>query len=373
MVINRINVDGYKNLENISLDLDPKMNIICGENAQGKTNLIEAIWLCSGCRSFRGTRDKDFIGFEKDSAEVEMTFTDAVRQQEIRFAVNKNSIKDKLVTLNGVKLPLLSRLFGSFKCVVFTPEDLNLIKGAPEVRRTFVDMSISQVKHSYVNALNKYNQALNQRNALLKSLSSGVGDASSLDIWDAQLAKAGAYISVLRYTYSRILNKYTSQLYAKITERREILDLFYRSTVFGKTLAGRTDYDGELAWEYEQKLKASLSNDLRAGFTTIGIHRDDLESYVNGMDVRYFGSQGQSRSVALSMKLAHARVLKAEQGEYPVILLDDVLSELDPKRQQFVLNNIDGMQVIITCCDSRSVTDMKEGRVFTMKNGKAGE
>ncbi len=372
MVINRINADGYKNLENVSLELDPKMNIICGENAQGKTNLIEAIWLCSGCRSFRGTRDKDFIGFTKDSAQVELTFTDSFRQQDIRFAVKKGAIKDKLVTLNGVKLPLLSKLFGSFRCVVFTPEDLNLTKGAPDNRRSFIDMSIAQIKNSYISALNKYNNILFQRNALLKTLSMGYGDDAALEIWDEQLAKTGAYISVLRYTFCITLNKYTSELYNKITNGKENLDLYYQSTVFD-SLQGRTDYDGELAEEYLAKLRSTVANDIRAGYTTVGVHRDDVGAYINGLSVREFGSQGQARSVALSMKLAHAKILKAEQGEYPVMLLDDVLSELDPHRQQFILNNIDDMQVIITCCDSKPITAMKQGKVITMKNGKAGD
>ncbi len=369
MVIDRITADGYKNLENISIRLDPKMNIICGENAQGKTNLIEAVWLCSGCRSFRGTRDKDFIGFTKDAAEVGMVFTDSIRQQEIKFAVKKGAVKDKLVTLNGVKLPLLSKLFGSFRCVVFTPEDLNLTKGSPDNRRSFIDLSVAQIKPSYISALNKYNNILSQRNALLKTLSMGYGDESSLDIWDEQLAKTGAYISVLRYTFCITLNNYTKQLYNYFTNGKENLDLYYQSTIFND-LNGRTDYENGLAEEYLTRLRDSAANDIKAGFTTLGVHRDDLGAFINGLSVREFGSQGQARSAALSMKLAHAKILKAEQGEYPVMLLDDVLSELDPLRQRFVLNNIDDMQVIITCCDSKSVTEMTDGKVFEMKNGR---
>ncbi len=373
MVINRIYVDGYKNLEDSVIEFDPKMNIICGENAQGKTNLIEAIWLCSGCRSFRGTRDKDFIGFNKDYASIELSYTNSVRSEDINIHIKKGSLKDKLVTLNGVKLPLMSKLFGNFRCVVFTPEDLNLTKGSPDNRRSFIDMSVAQIKNSYVNALNKYNNILFQRNALLKNLSMGYGgyDESALDIWDEQLAKTGAYISVLRYTFCITLNKYTNELYNKITNGKEKLELYYQSTIFN-SLQGRTDYDGELAAEYLEKLKSTAVNDIRAGYTTVGIHRDDLGAYINGISVREFGSQGQARSAALSMKLAHAKILKAEQGEYPVMLLDDVLSELDPYRQKFILNNIEDMQVIITCCDSKTITEMKQGKVIRMKNGKAG-
>lgn len=374
MVIDRITADGYKNLEDIDIRLDPKMNIICGENAQGKTNLVEAVWLCSGCRSFRGTRDKDFIGFTKDAAKVGMDFTDSVRSQRIEFEVRRGSVKDKLVALNGVKLPLLSKLFGSFRCVVFTPEDLDLIKGSPDNRRSFADLSIAQVKPSYVNALNKYNMILAQRNAALKSIGRNGFDGSGieyLDVWNEQLVKAGTYISVLRYAFCITLNNYTKPLYSSISNGSENLELYYQSTVFD-SFDGRLNNTEKLEAEYAEKLKASAENDLRAGFTTVGIHRDDIGAYINGLSVRDFGSQGQARSAALTMKLAHAGILKSEQGEYPVMLLDDVLSELDEKRRRFILNNIEDMQVIITCCDEKSVTDMTEGKIFEMKNGRAG-
>lgn len=370
MVIDRITADGYKNLEDIDIRLDPKMNIICGENAQGKTNLVEAVWLCSGCRSFRGTRDKDFIGFTKDAAKVGMDFTDSVRSQRIEFEVRRGSVKDKLVTLNGVKLPLLSKLFGSFRCVVFTPEDLNLIKGSPDNRRSFADLSISQVKPSYISALNKYNMILSQRNAMLKSIGRDGSGEEFLDVWNEQLVKAGTYISVLRYAFCITLDKYTKPLYSSITNGNENLDLYYQSTVF-ENFDGRLNNTEELEAEYAEKLKASAESDMRAGFTTVGVHRDDIGAYINGLSVRDFGSQGQARSTALTMKLAHAEILKAEQGEYPVMLLDDVLSELDEKRRRFILNNIEDMQVIITCCNEKSVTDMTSGKIFRMEKGRA--
>lgn len=368
MIIDSLKVGGYKNLDGVDIALDPKMNIICGENAQGKTNLIEAVWLCSGCRSFRGTRDKDFIGFDKDSAAVEMKFTDSVRTQEICFSVRKGALKDKTVTLNGVKLPLLSKLFGSFRCVVFTPEDLNLTKGSPDNRRSFTDLSIAQIKPSYINALNKYNTVLSHRNALLKSFGADVGH-EQLDIWNEQLAESGAYISVLRNTFCAVLNGKVRNLYNNITDGREALELRYQSTVYDD-LTNETDFKGRLAEEYKRRLEESTEADKRAGFTTVGVHRDDLGAFIDGLPIREFGSQGQARSAALSMKLAHAQIIKDEYGEYPVMLLDDVLSELDPLRQKFILNNINDMQVVITCCDSRTVTDMREGRVFTLKKGR---
>lgn len=370
MIINEVFADGYKNLSDINITLDKRMNILCGDNAQGKTNLIEAVWLCSGCRSFRGSREKEFIGFTKDFADVRMKFTDSFRQQEIRFAAKKGSVKDKIVTLNGVKLPVMSKLFGSFQCVVFTPDDLNLSKGSPDNRRNFADLAISQIKKSYVSALSTYNNVLMQRNAFLKNyLKSGGGDRSSIEIWDEQLAKAGAYISVLRNTYCNKLNYYTNSLYNSIANGKEQLSLYYQSTIY-KDLEGKKEYEGELKEIYLEKLRNSLNDDMRAGFTTVGVHRDDIITEINGQPARYLGSQGQSRSIAIVMKLAQAEILKSESNEYPVMLLDDVMSELDAGRQRFILNSIENMQVLITCCDERFISEMTGGKVFILENGR---
>lgn len=369
MMITHVFADGYKNLSGADIYPHERMNVITGSNAQGKTNFIEVLWLMSGCRSFRGTRDRDFIGFDKDKAEIRVSFKDSTREQEICFCVRKDSVRDKNITLNGVKLPLLSRLFGSLKCVVFTPEDLVIAKGSPENRRSFIDLSASQLKRSFVYALNKYDGLLSQRNALIKEISFGRGSAADLDVWDMQLAKTGAYISVIRDTYCNNLNIYTNSLYNKITEGKENMELYYQSTVY-KNLEGRTDHEGELADIYYKKLKCNIPDDIRAGYTLCGIHRDDVITRINGISAREFGSQGQQRSAALVMKLAQARIISDQTGEAPVMLLDDVLSELDAARQRFILENIDGMQVFITCCDSRISGG---GKTFTVDGGKISE
>ena len=254
--------------------------------------------------------------------------------------------------------------------MVFTPEDLDLTKGTPDVRRHFLDLSISQIKPSYINALNKYNTILSHRNALLKSINNlNDEDESCLDIWNEQIAEAGAYISVLRYNFCLLLNEYTKQLYSSVTDGKEKLKTGYHSTVY-EALDGEKDIKGKLKEIYLKKLRSSITTDLKLGFTSAGIHRDDLKININDLPVREFGSQGQARSAALSLKLAHARILKEEYGEDPVMLLDDVLSELDPMRQRFILNNIEDMQVLITCCDSKFITDMRGGKVFIMKKGR---
>lgn len=370
MIVKSIYADGYKNLREVGVDFDPKMNIICGENAQGKTNLIEALWLCTGCRSFRGTRDRDMIRFDGDSAKVSVSFRNSYREQDIEFVLKKKGVKEKSITLNGIRADRLSGLFEEFKCVVFTPEDLNITKGSPDNRRNFLDIAISQIKPSYINALKKYNAVLQQRNALLKSMSGVNGsDVKYLDIWNEQLAEAGAFISVLRYNYCINLNGCAKKLYSSITDSKENLDIYYQSTIYDD-LAGERDFRRKLADMYIKKLKATAEADKKAGFTGAGVHRDDMCAFVNGVSLRDFGSQGQARSAALALKLAHARILKAEQGEYPVMLLDDVLSELDAARRKFILNNIDDMQVIITCCDSKPITELRDGKIFTVKDGR---
>ncbi len=371
MIITHVCADGYKNLSAADIYPHGKMNILCGDNAQGKTNFIEALWLMTGCRSFRGTRDRDFIGFDKDKAQICLEFKDSFRDQKIEFEVKKSSVKEKNITLNGVKIPLLSKLFGNLKCVVFTPEDLALAKGSPDNRRSFIDLSASQLKKSFVYALNKYDGLLGQRNALIKEIAYGRADRSMLDVWDVQLARTGAYISVIRDTYCNNLNSYTESLYNKITDGNENLKLYYQSTIY-KRLDGRTDHEGELFEIYLDKLRNNVDDDIRAGYTLCGIHRDDVCALINGLSVREFGSQGQQRSTALAMKIAQAKIIKDQTGDAPVMLLDDVLSELDSGRQRFILENIEGMQVFITCCDSRAVK-AAEGKLFTVSRGSVTE
>ena len=372
MFITHIRADGFKNLKQVDIETDKKLNILCGKNAQGKTNLIEALWLCSGVRSFRNTKDKRMIGIDCDMMSIDVSFQDSVRQQDIHYACIKSNLKEKNVTLNGVKLKAPSKLFGSLNCVVFTPEDLELSKGSPDNRRRFLDLSVAQIKNSYSPLIDKYEAIIDQRNTLLKNIAYGRSDRAELDIWDIQLAKLGAYISVLRYNYTKKLNIFASRLYNEISNGAERLDLFYSSTVYSD-LDGRTDYNGELYEEYYRVLQDNLEDDIRMGFTQRGIHRDDLGGKINGLFVRDFASQGQHRSIALVMKLAQAYILAEEIDDSPCILLDDVLSELDPSRQSFVVSKIHDMQVFITCCDRNFPFELNSGKLFIVENGRIRE
>ena len=370
MVITKLAVDGFKNLKNVEIFPHEKLNIFCGRNAQGKTNLIESIWLCTGVKSFRSTKDKNMISDSGQVMSIDLKFRNSFREQDIRYAMAKPYVKEKSCSLNGVKLKAPSKLFGNLNCVIFTPEDLELAKGSPDNRRQFLDLSVSQIKNSYNQVISKYENLIEQRNILLKNISYGKSKKDELEVWDIQLAQLGAYISLLRYNYTKKLNIYSSKLYDEISEGKEKLEIYYSSTVFD-FLEGRTDYSGDLAKEYLKCLEENLDDDIRTGFTQKGVHRDDLIAKIDGRLTRDFASQGQFRSVALIWKLAQAYILAEEIDDFPCILLDDVLSELDLSRQKFVISKIHNMQVFITCCDMNIPFDSSShGKLFNIEGGR---
>lgn len=365
MIITEFTADGFKNLRNISISPSEGVNVIHGENAQGKTNLIEAIWILSGARSFRGTKEKDMVAFDGEFARLGLKLRDSSREQVIEAVISRNP-RERKITLNGVKQRYLSGLFGALKCVVFTPEDLELSKGSPDNRRDFIDLCVSQIKPAYSKTVAKYENVLLQRNALLKNISLGISSPADLDVWDEQMSRLGAYISVLKYQYTKKLSIFAKKLYDEISNYREDFSLGYLSTVY-QSLEGREDWSGEMAAEYLEMLRRNRNEDIRVGFTSAGIHRDDVGVIINGSLAKDFGSQGQNRSAALAMKLGQAFILNEETSEMPVILLDDVLSELDKSRREFIISKLSGMQVFITCCEPAG---RLKGRRFEMKNGE---
>ena len=366
MIITHIKADGFRNLREIDFTPEPGTNIIFGENAQGKTNLMEAVWIATGEKSFRGAKEKDLIAFDSDKAEIEVGFRDSVREQVISITLSKNP-REKRILLNGVKLKSMSELLGKLLCVVFTPEDLELTKGSPERRRDYLDRCISQIKPLYSGVITRYEKVLAQRNAVLKNIYLGISSRDELDIWDEQLAKPCAYISMMRCAYTDVLNSSASRLYESISRSQEKLQLEYLSTVFNN-LRGRSDYKTAMADEYIELLRSLREEDIRFGFTQAGIHRDDMGVYLDSMPVKDFGSQGQNRSAALCMKLGQARVLYSETGDRPVVLLDDVLSELDKYRREFVMGEFTQSQTFITCCEGERL----KGKSVEMKQGRLG-
>lgn len=365
MIITEFSADRFKNLKNVSLKPSETVNIIHGENAQGKTNLIEAIWILSGARSFRGSKERDLVAFDGDFARLSATVRDFEREQKIEAVISKNP-REKKILLNGIKQRSLSGLFGVLKCVIFTPEDLDLTKGPPENRRDFTDLCISQIKPAYSGTAAKYETVLIQRNTLLKNIAQGISQRNELDVWDEQMARLGAYISVIRYQYVKKLRMFSEKLYSEISGGRESFDLKYCSTVY-ENLEDNSDWSGELSRIYLEMLRKNREEDIRVGFTLAGVHRDDVSVLINRRNAKDFGSQGQNRSAALSMKLAQAYILCEETRDMPVILLDDVLSELDRSRREFIISKLSGMQIFITCCEP--VSRLK-GRRYEMRGGE---
>lgn len=360
MKINALELENYRNIEKLSLTFDD-VNIIYGENAQGKTNLIEAIYLFTGAKSFRGVRDKELIRFGCDFSKLKIDFTNKSRQQTAEIAI-KNK---REATLNGVKKKSPVLLGEELKAVIFSPVHLSMIKDGPGERRKFADSALCQIKSGYRNILKEYNKALAQRNSLLKDIAFNSSLSDMLYIWDKSFAKYGAKIIYQRQKYIEALIPYAKEIFNGLSNGREDIDLI---------LTGAFDYKNLTLDEIENKMMIALQNNRQADMimkiTTIGPHRDDIEILINGKSARKYGSQGQQRSCVLALKLAEASLLREKTQDKPVALLDDVMSELDEGRQDYILNHIKDWQVFITCCDPASVLRLKQGKTFHINEGK---
>ena len=363
MIIKKLKFENFRNLSNGEITPCEKVNVIYGDNAQGKTNLLEAIWLFCGGHSFRGAKENELIHFENNFFRLSMDFYSYERDQsaEIAFSQNKKKIK-----INGVDKNSSSYLTEIFSCVVFSPENMTLVKRGPSLRRKFLDGAISQQRIRYAAALAKYNQIINQRNALLKDIHKHQELKDTLPIWDDSLAITGAIILKERMEYIKELKIYAQKFHDDISSGKEVLSIEYISNAGVKEEDTLSEITEKLRLAYEKSRK----DDYHTGYTNIGPHRDDMEIKINSISAKTFGSQGQQRSAVLSLKLAQAQMLYIKNGEKPVILLDDVLSELDPKRQDFLLNKVDSYQVFVTCCEESNKEQLKNGKVFYINNGE---
>lgn len=368
MRLTRIKIDGFKNLRDIDFLPDEGYNIIAGENAQGKTNLLEAIWLFTGCRSFRGTKEKDYLSFCGDPLRVQIDFHDGRRTQSLVCEMQSGS-REKKLTLNGVPVGKTSSLFEIYHCVAFTPEDIDLITGSPDVRRSFLDLCFSQLHRRGVSAVRRYQMILAQRNAVIRQRLPVSQTEPILDIWDRQLAAVGTYIAMRRESYAERLEEAVSELYGRISGGAETISLGYKSRIFGK----RPVFHDQKAQDYEEiyyeQLKLSRESDTELGFTSCGVHRDEMELLINGVSAREFGSQGQKKSLALALKLSQAQLYGCAKKESPVVLLDDVMGELDRRRQEVVYTIIRDMQVFITTCHDEVLISELDGRRILLRNG----
>ena len=339
MYIDKMKLINFRNYENQEIQFNKNINIIYGDNAQGKTNILEAIFLSSFGKSFRTSKEKELIKFGQDKLMVEANFQKKDRDGKIRIEISSK----KQITVNGIKIKKLSELLGNINIVIFTPEDINILKDGPAGRRRLLDMMIGQLRPNYVHNLNLYMQTLEQRNNYLKQIKEINKPQEMLEIWDEKLAEYGEKVYLYRKEFvDKIINK-INDIHKKITDEKEELKIEYISNCSNKK-------------EYLNLLNERRKLDIIKGFTTKGVHRDDFVIYINNREVGVYGSQGQNRTVILSLKLSELNVVYDEIGEYPILLLDDFMSELDEKRRKNFLENIENTQVIITGTDKVEIS-----------------
>ncbi len=345
MFIKNIKINNFRNYEKQEIEFGNKLNIFYGENAQGKTNILESIFLCSFGKSFRTSKEKEMIKKGKDYTKVVVEYQKKDRDGKIEI----NIANKKIISVNGVKIKKLSELLGNINIVIFTPDDINILKNGPSARRRFLDMMIGQLRSSYVYNLNMYLKTLEQRNNYLKQRN--IND-NMLDIWDEKLTDYGFKIYNYRNEFIKKIKDEIGEIHSEITNEK--INIIYKS-------------DCKDIEEFRKHLLRNREIDKIKGYTSAGAHRDDFKIMINGEDVNVFGSQGQNRTAILSLKLAELKVIYNDIEEYPILLLDDFMSELDEKRISNFLNKIKNIQVIITC--TRNI-DIKNSKSFNVKEGE---
>ena len=357
MIVESLKLQNYRNYEYLNMNFDEKINIIYGDNAQGKTNILESMYVCSTSKSHRGSKDREIIRFDNDESHIKVNVKKNDMNYRIDMHLKKN--KPKGIAVNGIPIKRAVELFGILNIVFFSPEDLNIIKNGPSERRRFIDMELSQLDKIYLDCLINYNKVVNQRNSLLKEYAfSGREDIiSSLDIWDMQLVKYGNDVIKSREKFVKEINDLVKSIHTKLSGDREQLEIIYEPCV------KEQDFESELVRVRDRDLKFKCTN--------IGPHKDDMCFLINGMDVRKYGSQGQQRTAALSLKLAEIELVKQIIHDTPVLFLDDVLSELDSKRQNFLLDSIGNIQTMITCTglDEFINNRFSINKIFKVVNG----
>ncbi len=333
MVIKSLDLINFRNYEKLEIEFSEGTNILFGENAQGKTNILEAIYLSSTTKSHKGSKDKDIIKFGEDESHIRTILEKDKVLTKIDMHLRKN--KTKGIAIDSQKIKKAAELLGILNVVFFSPEDLNIIKNGPSERRRFIDMELCQIDNFYLYNLNNYNKIVNQRNNLLRDLYSNPSLKDTLGIWDSQLVSYGQKIIERRILFINQLNDIIRDIHRNLSDGKERIEIIYEQN---------TSIE-----EYSSNLASNTGKDIKYKQTTVGPHRDDICFLVNGIDVRKFGSQGQQRTAALSLKLSEIELMKRITGDNPVLLLDDVLSELDENRQNCLLNSIGNIQTIITC------------------------
>lgn len=353
MICNRIRYLNFRNIESAELCFTPGVNILYGENAAGKTNALEGVWLFAQGRSFRGVRDREFVKFGAEAAQLALNMEDKEREQELRL---QYSIQGrKVLRANGVYLRRVSEFIGRFRAVLFGPQHLSLVQAGPAERRGFLDAAISQLEPTYLAALMRFQRVLEQRNALLKQEEHGKDFYAMLGLFSEQLATESALIAKYREVYLAQLSPVMEALISDISGGREQCRIAYQSPL---------TYEG-----YLSALKQHEVAEIRAGNSLCGAHKDDFVLYLNEKEARHFASQGQQRSLALALKLGEGEVARARTGEYPVFLFDDIMSELDDRRKQYLMTGLTDRQVIMTTCDSAVRSGFVGPNIIHVENG----
>lgn len=359
MYIKNLQLLNFRNYEKLNIMLDSNVNVFIGDNAQGKTNILESIYYCSLAKSHRTNKDKELINWKKEEAYIKAYISKTRLDKNIEIKIFKDGKKG--IRVNSIKINKIQELIGIFNVVLFSPEDLKIVKESPSYRRKFLDMEISKLNSKYYYSLVQYNKALNERNSLLKKWQENIEDI--IDVYDSQLSSFGYYIIKERIKYIKLLNEKGKKIHKEITSGTEDISFDYITSI--KDI-------GNIKENLKLLLKKSLKTDMERRTTTHGPHRDDFSININGIDTRSFGSQGQQRTSVLTIKFSSLEIIKEQTNEYPVLLLDDVLSELDLNRQRYILNSISNVQTIITCTGIENIKSYldDDAKMFTVQGGK---
>ena len=352
MLITNLKLKNFRNYDELNLNFNKNINIFFGNNAQGKTNIIESIFLCAIGKSFRTSRDKELIKFDKEFLNIEMAYKKKDRDGKIKIEISDR----KNIYLNGIKGKKLSELLGKINVVLFTPDDINILKNGPKMRRRFLDIMIGQLRPNYIYCLNMYLKTLEQRNAYLKQIKLEQKNPDLLELWDRNLVEYSEKIYNYRKEFLEKIRSKINNIHKKITNNNENIRIDYISDFSDKK-------------NFYSALKQNYKIDIMRGITSKGIHRDDFMVFLNDKSVNTYGSQGQNRTVVLSLKMSELQVIKDEIGENPILLLDDFMSELDSERRNNFLNNIGETQVFVTCTDKLEINKLEYG-IFNVKNGE---
>lgn len=373
MYITSVYLQNFRNIKQAELCFDKNLNILVGKNAQGKTNLCEAISVCLG-GSFRRVRFSQYIPADNPNAEVlvRLKFRDdnTDRENTINYTIRKNSVEIKY---NDIKMKDAAELYGVLKYVVFIPEHLNLIKGAPELRRNYLDdVALMQTK-THLQKLSRYNKALKQRNNILTGFNGSEKELSALvAAWDEILTTEGINVTYGRLKYFNFLKSCAAGIYSELTNGSETLSMDYQSSVY-KTESIDFSDKYKLYSIYKKELEKNLSTEMKLRYTLAGVHRDDVNFFINGLAARDYASQGQLRSAALALKLSEAEIIRRKNKTNPVVILDDILSELDYIRRDYVIHHIEKSQVFITCCNIDDLSSMTGGKAWDVEDGRFSE